>query len=222
VVPEAHMDTVAVVGMIIAPFEPAVQNGLLYGRGACDAKGGLAAMMHALILLRQHDEVPPCEVWLAAVVDEEVSFQGVLRLCEDLKADAAIVAEPTEMRLVIAGKGVLRWKIRTRGKSAHSSKPHLGVNAISHMAEVIGAVDRETARLSHVAHPLLGPATANVGIIHGGVQVNLVPDRYEIEIDRRLLPFELPEAVLSEFIPAGRVEGIAPRAGTRNGYSNDC
>jgi acetylornithine deacetylase len=92
---------------------------------------------------------------------------------------------------------VLRWKVRTKGKAAHSSKPHLGVNAISHMARIIAALDRESDALAQTAHALLGSGTLNVGVIHGGVQVNFVPDRCEIEIDRRLLPGETPEAVLA-------------------------
>ena len=87
-------------------------------------------------------------MWLAAAVDEEYMFRGVLALCEGLQADAAIVAEPTELRAIIASKGVLRWKVRTKGKAAHSSKPHLGVNAISHMANIISALDREAEALA--------------------------------------------------------------------------
>lgn len=197
VVLEAHMDTASITGMTIPPFEPAVRDGRLYGRGSCDTKAGLAAMMHALASLKQGGFAPPCEVWLAAAVDEEYMFRGVLALCDRLEAHAAIVAEPTELRAVIASKGVLRWKVRTKGKAAHSSKPHLGVNAISHMAQIVASLDHENQILSQTLHPLLGPATLNVGVIHGGVQVNFVPDWCEIEIDRRLLPGETPESVLS-------------------------
>lgn len=197
VILEAHTDTVSIAGMSIPPFEPEVREGCMYGRGSCDTKAGLAAMMHAVSSLHESGVKPSCEVWLAAVADEEFSFRGVLKLCEGLTAEAAIVAEPTEMRAVIASKGVLRWKIRTLGKSAHSSKPHLGVNAISHMARVVGALEQHNCDLALYSHPLLGPATVNVGVIRGGVQVNFVPDRCEIEIDRRLLPGERVEAVLS-------------------------
>jgi acetylornithine deacetylase/succinyl-diaminopimelate desuccinylase family protein len=190
VVLEAHMDTVSVKGMTIPPFEPAVRDGRMYGRGSCDTKAGLAGMAHALVALKRDGFVPPCEVWFAAVVDEEHAYRGVVKLCEGLTAHAAIVAEPTELRLVIATKGVLRWRIRTHGKSAHSSKPHLGVNAIEHMARLILALEPVHAALAQQVHPLLGPATGNVGIIKGGVQVNFVPDSCAIEIDRRLLPGE--------------------------------
>lgn len=195
VVLEAHMDTVSVSGMTISPFEPAIREGRLYGRGSCDTKAGLAAMMEAMARITADGVTPPCEIWLAAVVDEEYSFQGVLRLCQGLEANAAIVAEPTEMRLVTASKGVLRWRMRTRGKAAHSAKPHLGINAISHMAAVIQALDQHAKTLGARSHPLLGPATLNIGQIHGGEQINFVPDLCEIAIDRRLIPGEDPEQV---------------------------
>lgn len=202
VILEAHMDTVSVKGMTIPPFEPAIADGKLSGRGACDDKAGLAAMMHALADLRQRGQTPACDVALAAVVDEEFSFRGVVKLCEALRYPAtvaAIVAEPTEMRCVIASKGTLRWRIVVRGRSAHSAKPHLGINAISHMARIVLALEQDHAALAQTPHPLLGPATCNVGVIGGGVQVNFVPDQCTIEIDRRLLPGETPAAVLQHY-----------------------
>ncbi len=190
IVLEAHMDTVSVQGMTIPPFEPTVENGLMFGRGSCDTKAGLAGMMHAVAALKEQGTVPPCDVLLAAVVDEEFSFQGVTTLCKELKADAAIVAEPTDLRVAIASKGVLRWRIHAHGKSAHSSKVHLGTNAIYHMARVVLAFEQEHVALSQTPDALLGAASCNVGKIAGGVQVNFVPDSCVIEIDRRLLPSE--------------------------------
>jgi acetylornithine deacetylase/succinyl-diaminopimelate desuccinylase-like protein len=185
--------------MSIPPFEPRVESGKMFGRGSCDTKAGLAAMMHAVASLREEGIQPPCEVWLAAVVDEEFSFRGVVKLCEGLTADAALVAEPTDLRAVIASKGVLRWRMVSRGKAAHSGKPHLGVNAINHMARVVLALEEDHRRLASQIHPLLGPATCNVGIIHGGAQVNFVPDACAIEIDRRLLPGETAATVLAHY-----------------------
>lgn len=199
IVLEAHTDTVSVVGMTIPPFEPVISEGKIYGRGACDTKAGLAGMMHAMASLKAEGFVPPCEVWLAAAVDEEYSYRGVVKLCEGLTGHAAIVAEPTEMRLVVASKGVLRWRIKVQGRAAHSSKPHLGVNAITHMARLVLALEDDHQRLAEHRHPLLGPATCNVGVIHGGVQVNFVPDSCAIEIDRRLLPGQKVEAVLAHY-----------------------
>ena len=199
IVLEAHTDTVSVKGMTIPPFEPVIADGRIYGRGACDTKAGLAGMMQAVASLHAEGFVPPCEVWLAAVVDEEYSYRGVVKLCEGLTGAASIVAEPTELRLVVASKGVLRWRIRVDGRAAHSSKPHLGVNAISHMARLVLAIEKDERRLAAHRHPLLGSATCNVGVIHGGVQVNFVPDQCTIEIDRRLLPGEQVDAVLAEY-----------------------
>jgi acetylornithine deacetylase len=200
IVLEAHMDTVSVKGMSIPPFEPRVEGGRLYGRGSCDTKAGLATMMHAVAGLKADGITPPCDVWLAAVVDEEYSYRGVVKLCEGLEADAAIIAEPTELRAIIATKGVLRWKIAVTGRSAHSSKPHLGTNAIHQMARVVLALEDHHARLAErTPHPLLGTATGNVGVIEGGTQVNFVPDRCAIEVDRRLLPGETVGGVLDEY-----------------------
>jgi acetylornithine deacetylase/succinyl-diaminopimelate desuccinylase family protein len=198
---EAHMDTVSVRGMNIDPFDPKVQHGNMFGRGACDTKGGLAAMMHAMADLRASGIQPECEVWLAAVVDEEHSFEGVTKLCQELRKEpaiiaSAIVAEPTELRVAIASKGVLRWRIHAIGLSAHSSKVHLGRNAITHMARFVLAIEQEQSRLQLQSHPLLGTASINVGRIDGGVQVNFVPDSCSIEIDRRMLPGESTDDIL--------------------------
>jgi acetylornithine deacetylase len=163
-------------------------------------------MMHAVAAVHEAREVPPCEIWLAAVVDEEFSYRGVVKLCEGLTGHAALIAEPTGMRAVIASKGVVRWRIRVRGKAAHSGKPHLGVNAINHMARIVLAIEEDHQRLSNKVHPLLGPATCNVGVIHGGVQVNVVPDQCVIEVDRRLLPGEKVGAVLAEY--QGMLDGL--------------
>ncbi len=199
VILEAHLDTVSVSGMTIAPFTPEIRDGRLYGRGSCDTKAGLATMMHAVAYLKEHNIVPECEVWLAAVVDEEFAFRGVIKLCEGLDAAAAIVAEPTEMRVVVAAKGVLRWKIRTLGVAAHSAKPHLGVSAIRHMTPVLQWLNHAADSLFTPAHPLLGPATLNIGTIHGGEQINFVPDRCEVAIDRRLIPGEDPLTVWAAY-----------------------
>jgi acetylornithine deacetylase len=219
VVLEAHMDTVSAEGMTIEPWTAEIRDGKLFGRGACDTKGGLAAMMHAAASLVEDGITPPCEVLVAATVDEECSYRGVAAFCDSrdpgpvdaeviqndcpprnpLQADAAIVAEPTRLQPVIASKGLVRWKIETRGRAAHASKPHLGSNAIEAMARVIVALQEDHASLSRQVHPLLGSPTCNVGVINGGVQVNLVPDRCVIEIDRRMLPGETCDAVLNHY-----------------------
>lgn len=196
---EAHTDTASAAGMSIPPFEPVVKDGRLYGRGACDTKAGLAAMMHALASLAAEGRLPSCEIWVVAAADEEFSYRGVVKLCEGLRADGAVVSEPTSLRLVTATKGCVRFRVHTKGRAAHSSKPHLGVNAISLMARVVNAIEADARRLAAVTHPLLGSPTSNVGLIRGGTQVNIVPDSCTIEVDRRLLPGEEPAAVVEGY-----------------------
>jgi acetylornithine deacetylase len=206
---EAHTDTVSTKGMTIAPFDPRIADGKLFGRGSCDTKAGLAAMMHVLAALKEEGITPPCDVLLCAAADEEYSYRGVVKLCEDLRAHAAIVAEPTELRCVVATKGVLRWRIRVRGRAAHSSRPYLGINAIQHMAHLILAFEEDSSQQANQVHPLLGPPTCNIGVIQGGVQVNFVPDECVIEIDRRLLPGETVPAVLAHY--QGILDGVKAR-----------
>jgi len=205
---EAHMDTVSAAAMSVPPFEPEVRAGRLHGRGACDTKAGLAAMMQAVADLRAAGTVPACDVCLAAVVDEEHAFTGVLALLEGLAAEAAVVAEPTSLRIVTATKGVLRFSIRVRGRAAHSSRPELGVSAISTAARLVLAIEEAHASLAAVRHPLLGSATGSIGTIQGGVQINIVPESCVLAVDRRLLPGELAEAVLEDYRRlAARVAG---------------
>ncbi|MFM8264079.1 MAG: M20 family metallopeptidase, partial [Pirellula sp.] len=113
---EAHMDTVSVAGMTIQPFEPTISDGKLFGRGSCDTKAGLACMMAALANFKNSGKTPKSTIMVASVIDEEYSALGVKKLCESLEATAAIVAEPTELKTVIASKGVLRWRIVAKGK----------------------------------------------------------------------------------------------------------
>ncbi len=200
IVLEAHMDTATEVGMA-APFDSVRRGNLMYGRGSCDTKGGLAAMLHAMKWIVDTSARPCASVILVAVVDEEFSFQGVLKFLENgAKADGAIVAEPTDLQVVVASKGALRFCLQTSGRPAHSSKPELGVNAINKMAKLIVAMEQKAPSFfSGVHHPLLGPPTLNVGMIHGGVQVNQVPEVCAIQVDRRLLPGETRQTVWSEF-----------------------
>lgn len=213
---EAHTDTAGIAGMTIPPFVPVVSGGKLYGRGSCDTKAGLAAMMCAMASLACDGITPPCEICVVGAADEEFSYRGVVKLCEGLRADAAIVAEPTSLRLVVATKGCVRFRIVVYGKAAHSSKPHLGVNAITHMARVIAVLEEDASSLARTSHPLLGPGTFNIGTVRGGEQVNVVPDSCAIEIDRRLLPGEEPEDVLQRYaervrkIPGVRAEVQIP------------
>ncbi|MBI4904986.1 MAG: M20 family metallopeptidase [Acidobacteria bacterium] len=190
---EAHCDTAGVEGMD-TPFHPVVRSARLYGRGACDTKAGLAAMMHAIADVHASSLAPPCEVVFVSAMDEEHSCQGATRLCKDLRASGAVIAEPTGLRMVRASKGCVRWRVTVHGRAAHSSKPHLGANAIVGMAELLRELDVEL--LGEGVHPLVGGPTMNVGQIEGGTQVNIVPERCAISIDRRLIPGEDPADVM--------------------------
>ena len=207
VVLEAHLDTVSAEAMEISPFDPVKRDGKIYGRGACDTKGGMAAMMHAMAEVCESGDMPPCEIVFAATIDEEYSYRGVVDFCDGLTAHAAIVAEPTLLEPVIASKGLVRFIIETRGRAAHSAKPNLGNNAIEQMAVIIEEIVKDNAFLLKNQHPLLGPATCNIGVIRGGSQINLVPASCQIEIDRRLLPGETPDQVLNQY--RSRLSGIA-------------
>jgi acetylornithine deacetylase len=189
---EAHADTVAVDHMKIPPFEPAIRKGRLYGRGACDTKGSIAAMLWGIRKILDNHGRPPCPVVFVATCDEEQGARGAARLMEDgFRPDFAIVGEPTELAIVQAHKGAVRWRIRTLGVSGHSSNPSGGVNAISLMRRVLDVLEGPfTADFHSTIHPRLGGPTLSVGTIQGGNQVNIIPDRCEIQVDRRMIPGE--------------------------------
>jgi acetylornithine deacetylase len=198
---EVHQDTVPVDGMVIDPFGGEIRDGKLFGRGSCDVKGGMTAMLTAFARLVRERPAGGANVILACTVDEEHTFLGVQRLVQNgLKADFAIVAEPTRLQIVDAHKGVVRWKLRTEGRACHSSRPDQGVNAIYRMGHVLPAIQEYADQLiQSTAHLRLGPPTLSVGRIDGGVSVNTVPDGCVIEIDRRLLPGEDPLAAWRDF-----------------------
>jgi len=195
---EAHLDTVQAEQMEISPFAPEIRQGKLYGRGACDTKGALAAFLSAVTGLAASARTPRFNVVLAAVVDEEYQFTGARQLVrKGLRADFGIAGEPTQLHIVRAHKGVTRWRITTDGRAAHSAYPERGKNAIYAMGHVLRSLEAHAASLGAAdPHPVLGTATLSVGVIEGGQAVNIVPDRCWIEVDRRTLPGESPSAVL--------------------------
>jgi acetylornithine deacetylase len=200
---EAHQDTVPTDNMTIDdPFGAHVlKEGQLYGRGACDVKGGMAAMLAAFARLVREKPPAACNVVMACSVDEEHTFLGVQEFVKrGLRADMAVVAEPTNLRIVKAHKGLCRWQVHTPGRSCHSSTPDLGANAIYRMAPLLVLIGQyaEELRASR-ADPLLGPPTLSVGRIEGGTSVNTVPDRCRIEVDRRLVPGEVAEQAHRDF-----------------------
>jgi acetylornithine deacetylase len=209
---DAHQDTVPVDGMTIDPFDPVVRDGKIYGRGACDVKGGMAAMLCAVARLAEERPAGAANVIISCTCDEESNVQGItdlVRLWTDddrhsslipTRPDLALVAEPTLLDIVVAHRGATRWKIRTSGRACHSSQPEQGVNAIYHMARVVSALEDYAAGLAEqvTPHPLCGNATLSVGLVHGGVSVNTVPDECLIEVDRRVIPGEDGAGVIQE------------------------
>lgn len=196
-----HTDTVSVAGMTIDPFGGEVRDRKLYGRGATDTKGPMAASLAALAnAVRQKEfREGDLDVYFCALMGEESGNDGARALVEHgFKVDFAIACEPTDCRVVYTHKGALWFKIIARGKSVHGSMPDKGESAIKKMAEVVQYVLGEyTQSLRKVDNPVLGAPTVNIGIIRGGAQTNIVPDYCEIEVDRRTLPDEKHEEILS-------------------------
>ena len=196
---ECHQDTVPVDGMTVDPFAATVRDGKLYGRGACDVKAGGVAMFGAFRRLVTERPKNSAAVVLAYTVDEEHTFLGVQQLVKAVTADFAVVAEPTMLNIVRSHKGVARWTLDTGGTACHSSTPDRGVSAVFRMAKVLAAVEEYARRLQATkTDPLLGPATLSVGMVHGGVSPNTVPDSCRIYLDRRLLPGETATAAMDD------------------------
>lgn len=223
---EAHQDTVAVGGMTIDPFGGESRDGRIWGRGACDVKGGMAAMLAAAARLSKKPADCNASLILAFTVNEECGFTGATALNQlwnleipteelgpcngpfaladlrTLKPQAAIVAEPTSLNVVVAHQGVVRWKCRTRGRAAHTSRPDEGVNAIYAMTRVVQAVERYHGEVlsRREAHPRCGTPSVSVSTIQGGTGVNTVPDEVVIDVDRRLAPGEAADDAYQSLI----------------------
>jgi len=206
---EAHQDTVPVDAMTVEPFGAVIEGQKLYGRGACDVKAGVAVMVAALGRLVKENPAGAAKVIVAFTVDEENGGLGVSELMRSgLRADYAIVAEPTLLNIVNAHKGVARWALETSGRACHSSRPEDGVNAVYRMAHLLQAVEEYAQELrEHPADPILGSRTLSVGRVAGGVSANTVPDACSAILDRRLLPgetFETATRELEAFLRARR------------------
>lgn len=195
-----HLDTVPVgEGWTHDPFGAEITDGRLYGRGACDMKGGLAAMLGAIRDLARRGEEPAGDVTLAAVVGEEEDSAGMRALvARGIQADGAVLAEPTAMQLAIANRGLLNFKVLVKGASVHASSPALGHNAVTAAARIVLELESIGAGLARRSHDVFGPPSLTVGTIHGGTRPYVVPDRCEIEVDRRVNPGETAEQVLGE------------------------
>ncbi len=206
---EVHQDTVPADGMTVNPFGADICGGKMFGRGTCDVKGSMAAMIVALARLRREHPAGMPTIVLACTVNEEHGFSGARELVRQWQQrqddsrtsllprapDVCVVAEPTDLNVVIAHKGVVRWNCHTVGRAAHSSAPDAGENAIYKMGRVLSALETYARDIvpSLAEHALCGRPSLCVGTITGGVSVNTVPERCSIAIDRRLAPGETAE-----------------------------
>jgi acetylornithine deacetylase/succinyl-diaminopimelate desuccinylase-like protein len=213
---DAHQDTVSADGMSVDPFGGEVRDGRIYGRGACDVKGSMAAMLAALSRLGVADakQIRPT-IAIAFTANEECGFTGAKALTQLWQTDtispesffprppdAAIVAEPTDLNVIVAHQGVVRWRCHVEGRAAHTSRPDQGINAIYAMSRVVQAIEQYHRQLttSSRPHPLCGRPSVCVSTIHGGVGINTVPERATIEIDRRIGPDEDPAVAFADLV----------------------
>lgn len=208
-----HLDTV---NGTDKQFSPRTAKGRLYGRGACDTKGSVAAMLTAVCGLARHGHRPAhTEIVFAGLIDEEIGQSGSRSLAASgFRADLVIVGEPTEARVVTAHKGSLWLTLETRGKAAHGARPELGCNAVHEMSRIVHLLETQYADgLRTRKHHLLGSPTISVGVIAGGTQANIVPDHCTITADRRTVPGETRATVQREISALLRRSGLRAKFG---------
>jgi len=195
---DSHLDTVPVDHMD-DPFNPVIKNNNVFGRGSCDTKSTMAMFITALKELQSSDTELAWSIILTGTVDEEFTAKGAYELIKmGLKPDYAIAGEPTELKIIHAHKGVVRFHIETRGKSFHSSKPQLGINAFYTMADIIQGIKKlSDNKFANISHDLLGSPTINPGVIKGGTSVNMVPDACVLDVDIRIVPGYTPDDMLN-------------------------
>ncbi|MBJ19959.1 MAG: M20 family metallopeptidase [bacterium] len=196
----SHLDTVPVDGMEIDPFDPVIEGDHLLGRGSCDTKAGMAALLEALERVLERGRLKR-NLLIVGEADEELGSRGVsdvLAHLGDGRPDWVLATEPTDLRLINAHKGVIHSRICARGRACHSSDPASGRNAIVLLAKAILAIEQSASVFAHRPHPQLGLATLSIGIVRGGQAPNTVPDEALIWVDRRTLPDETPEIVRAQ------------------------
>jgi acetylornithine deacetylase len=190
-----HLDTVGVAGMR-DPHVPRVAGERLYGRGAYDMKAGVAAALGACAEAAALGLAG--DVVVAAVADEEHASLGVQEILGAVRADAAIVPEPTEGELIVAHKGFVWAEIEVRGRAAHGSRPELGVDAIVSAGPILTALGELDAALGARTHPLLGRGSVHASLIAGGEELSSYPARCVVSLERRTLPGESAADVEAE------------------------
>lgn len=206
-----HLDTVGVEGMIHAPWDAVVRNGRIYGRGSSDMKAGVAAMCAAA--LRAIDGAVDGEVIVAAVADEEYESVGTRALiASGIRADAAIVTEPTRLSICPAHRGFAWLELVVHGRAAHGSRYDVGVDAITLAALVIGELEQyQRSTLAARAHPLLGRPSLHASTISGGLGLSTYPDRCSVHFERRTIPGETADTFAREVEEAcARVRAHTP------------
>ena len=193
-----HTDTVGVSGMQ-QPFTPEIRDGRLYGRGAQDMKGGVAAMIGAVRQIVETGGLARGRVIVAAVVDEEHASIGAEALVSKWRADAAVVTEPTGLDVAVAHKGFQWVTLETRGRAAHGSRPGDGRDAILRMGRVLARLESLDRRLQQgPSHPLLGTASLHASLVEGGHEWSSYPARAALQYERRTLPGEPSDIALVE------------------------
>lgn len=194
-----HTDTVGIDYMEIAPLDPVLKEGRMYGRGAIDMKGGLASILSAVKAVVESDKELTGDLVVAAVCDEEYASIGTERVVEQVRADAAIIGEPTELNVLVAHKGFAWIDVETRGVAAHGSAWHIGVDAIAKMGKVqIGLERHQDEVLMRKKHRLVGPPSVHSSTISGGRELSTYPDHCRLQVERRLIPGETREEVDAE------------------------
>jgi acetylornithine deacetylase len=194
----AHMDTVGYAGMA-SPLDPCIEGNRLYGRGAFDMKGSLAAIM--LAAARLAIDPPDGDVLITAVSDEEFASIGTDAIVRDYRADGAIVTEPSELELCVAHKGFAWVEYETSGVAAHGSLPDDGVDAITMLAPILEGIQALGDLLrAGEPHPLLGTGSLHASLIEGGVELSTYPERALLSIERRTIPGETMEMIDQQFL----------------------
>lgn len=194
----AHVDTVGIEGMA-DPFSAEIRDGRLFGRGAYDMKGSLAACMGAVKALVDARVSMPGDLLVAAVADEEYASIGTQEVLKHYRTDGAIVTEPTGLALCLAHKGFVWAEVETIGQAAHGSRFDLGVDAIMRMGRFLARLDTlERDLRARTGHPLLGPPSLHAAMIEGGAGLSTYADRCSLKIERRTIPGETEVQVAAE------------------------